>query len=75
MNWLSLNQVEGILARCPYVYFMINSDCEGFVKKICRNAGFALLALFMIAFPASVTLLFGMLMVKYKGNINEETKT
>lgn len=74
MNWLSLNAAKGILAGHPYVYFMIYSNFEGLIKNICRNAGFAPLALFMHVFPASVTLLFAKLRVKYIGKVNEETK-
>lgn len=48
MNWLSLNPVKGVLAGLSPVYFTINSGFEGLVQDICRNFGFALLALFFI---------------------------
>lgn len=66
MNWLSLNPAKGILAGCPYVCFVTYSNFEGLIKNVCRAAGFPLLALFMVASPAPVTLCFVMLRVKNK---------
>lgn len=47
---------------------------KGSIRNICKSVGFAL-ALFMNAFPASVTLFFLMLSVKYIGKVKEEAKS
>lgn len=74
MRWLSLNPAEVILAGHPYVYFMIYFNfIKGSIKNICRNLGFAL-ALSMNAFPASVTLFFVMLSVKYEDKSEGRSK-
>lgn len=72
-----LEPVKGVLAGLSPVYFMINSFFEGLLTNICRNVGFALLALLILylslgaRFPAPVIFLYEMLRVRDNGKVKE----